>query len=61
VVKRSAEDIAASVHSLSASAPHLFADRLSDLDADLHQLLAAASPDGRFSEQLGSIDLYTWR
>ncbi|MGH8995910.1 MAG: class I SAM-dependent methyltransferase [Acidimicrobiales bacterium] len=61
VVERTAEEIAASVYSLSGSAPHLFADRLSDFDADLRRLLAAASPEGRFSEQIGPIGLHIWR
>lgn len=61
VVERSAEEIAASVYSLSGSAPHLFAGRLTDFDADLRHLLAAASPDGRFSEQISAIGLYVWR
>jgi SAM-dependent methyltransferase len=61
VVERSAAEIVASVHSLSGSTPHLFADRLSAFDAELSELLAAASPDGRFSEQIDSIGLYIWR
>lgn len=61
VVERTAEEIVASVYSLSGSAPHLFADRLGDFDAELRELLAAAAPDGRFSEQIGSISLSIWR
>ena len=60
-MERTAEEIAASVYSLSGSAPHLFADRFGDFDAELRQLLAAASADGRFSEQIGSIGLSIWR
>ncbi len=61
LVERTAEEIAASVYSLSGSAPHLFAERLGEFDADLRQLLSAASPEGRFSEQIRSISLNIWR
>ncbi len=61
VVERTAKEIVASVYSLSGSAPHLFADCFSDFDRDLRQLLTVASPDGRFSEQIGSIGLSIWR
>lgn len=61
VVERTAEEIAASVYSLPGSTPHLFGNQLDDFGSDLRQLLAAASHDGRFSEQIGSIGLYIWR
>ena len=61
VVERSAEQVAASVHSLSSAAPHLFGDRLAAFDADLRELLAAASSDGRFSERMGPVVLSLWR
>jgi hypothetical protein len=53
--------LAASVYSLSGSAPHLFGDRLEAFDAELRQLLVQASADGRFSEQMRSIALDIWR
>jgi len=49
------------VHSLSSAAPHLFGDRLGQFDADLHQLLARASSNGQYSEQMGAIHLDIWR
>jgi SAM-dependent methyltransferase len=61
VVERTAEEIAASVYSLSSSAPHLFGERLAAFDEELRQLLADASADGRFSEQMRSITLSVWR
>jgi hypothetical protein len=61
VVNRSAEQIAASVYSLSSSAPHLFGDRLEQFDAELRQLLTDASGDGRLSEHMRSIALDIWR
>jgi len=61
LVDRTTDQIAASTYSLSSSAPHLFGDRLDAFDADLRRLLAAASPSGRYSEQLDSIRLHLWR
>ena len=61
VVERTLDEVAASVHSLSSSAPHLFGDRLAEYDAALRALLADASPSGRFSEQMRSITLSVWR
>jgi SAM-dependent methyltransferase len=60
-VDRTADEVAASVYSLSGSAPHLFGDRLADFDGELRQLLAETSSDGRFSEQMRSIALDIWR
>jgi hypothetical protein len=49
------------VYSLSSSAPHLFGERLAAFDEELRQLLADASADGRFSEQMRSITMSVWR
>ncbi|MEP6851120.1 MAG: class I SAM-dependent methyltransferase [bacterium] len=61
VVERTVDQVAASVHSLSWSAPHLFGDRWPAFDAELRHMLAEASPDGRFSEQMRSIAIDIWR
>ncbi|CAA9288748.1 MAG: hypothetical protein AVDCRST_MAG48-354 [uncultured Friedmanniella sp.] len=61
VIERTAQQVVASVHSLSSATPHLFGDRLSAFDADLRRLLRAAAPDGRFAEQLAPITLHLWR
>jgi len=61
VVERTVDEIAASIYSLSGSAPHLFGDRLDRFDAELRKLLADAAVDGRFSEQMRSIALDIWR
>ena len=61
VVERTAEQVAASVYSLSSSAPHLFGDRFEAFGAELRQLLANASENGRFSEQMRSVTLSIWR
>lgn len=61
VVERTAEQVAASVYSLSSAAPHLFGDRLDAFDDDLRKLLAGASDDGRFHEPMGPITASIWR
>jgi SAM-dependent methyltransferase len=61
VVDRAIQEIAASVYSLSSAAPYLFGHHLKQFDAELRQLLASTSPDGRFSEQMRSITLDIWR
>lgn len=61
VVQRTAEEVAASVYSLSNSAPHLFGGGLDAFDVELRQLLAEASPSGSFSEQMRSIAVEIWQ
>jgi SAM-dependent methyltransferase len=61
VVARSIDDVVASVFSLSSAAPHLFGDRVALFEAELRELLARASPEGRFSEQMREIAVDVWR
>ena len=61
VVVRSEDEIVASVFSLSSAAPHLFGDRLGGFERELRALLRRASPDGRFAEIAGEIQLSIWR
>lgn len=61
VFKRSEDEVAASVYSLSYAAPHLFGDRLDAFDADLRTLLREASPTGEFWERAREITLAIWR
>ena len=61
MVVRSADEVVASVFSLSSAAPHLFGDRAHDFDAALRELLASVSPDGRFSEQIRNTAVDVWR
>jgi SAM-dependent methyltransferase len=61
VVTRTADEVVASVFSLSSAAPHLFGDRVSDFEAALRALLAQAGPEGLFSEQLREIAVDVWR
>ena len=60
VFARSEDDIVASVFSLSWAAPHLFGDRLGEFEAELRQLLRAASPEGHFCERAREIELVIW-
>jgi len=61
VLERTADEVIASVYSLSSSTPHLFGDRLEAFDSELTQLVAEASATGRFSEQMRSIAVDIWR
>ncbi|MBA3309311.1 MAG: methyltransferase domain-containing protein [Nocardioidaceae bacterium] len=61
LVVRHADDIVASVFSLSGSAPHLFGDRRQVFEAELRELLRVVSPDGRFSEQMRESAIDIWR
>jgi hypothetical protein len=59
--ERSEDDIVASVYSLPSAAPHLFGHRRAEFEAELRQVLRAASPEGRFSERARDIELVIWR
>jgi len=61
MVVRSADEIVASVFSLSSAAPHLFGDRRQVFEAALRDLLAEVSPDGQFSEQMRESAIDVWR
>jgi SAM-dependent methyltransferase len=60
-VVRSADEIVASVFSLSYAAPHLFGDRRQVFEAALRDLLAKVSPEGQFSEQMRETAIDVWR
>ncbi|MEV4604319.1 methyltransferase domain-containing protein [Amycolatopsis sp. NPDC049253] len=61
VVVRDIDDVVAAVFSLSSSAPHLFGDRLGAFESELRGLLAAASPSGKFREQMREFAIDVWR
>jgi SAM-dependent methyltransferase len=61
LVVRHAEEIVASVFSLSGAAPHLFGDRRQSFEADLRDLLRGVNPDGKFSEQMRESAVDIWR
>jgi ubiquinone/menaquinone biosynthesis C-methylase UbiE len=60
-IERTADDIVAGVFSHSSTAPHLLGDRQQDYEADMRQILAQASPSGRFSVRLPDNILRIWR
>lgn len=61
VAMRSADDVVASVFSVSSAAPHLFGDRAGAFEAELRGLLADVSPEGHFSEQIRTAAIDVWR
>jgi hypothetical protein len=58
---RTADDVVAGVFSTSSTAPHLFGDRQPDYERDLREILARASPSGRFAVRLPDNFLRLWR
>jgi ubiquinone/menaquinone biosynthesis C-methylase UbiE len=60
-VERTIDDIVARVFSTSSTAPHLFGDRRENYERDLREVLALASPPGRFSIRLPDNILRIWR
>jgi hypothetical protein len=61
VVTRTADQIVASVFSLSYAAPHLFGDRAPRFEQELRALLDEVNPDGEFSEHMREIAVDVWR
>ena len=61
VVEPTSDDVVAKVFSSSSTAPHLFGDRLEDYERDLREILAQASPSGRFAVRLPDNFLRIWR
>lgn len=60
-VEQTVDDVVARVFSTSSTAPHLFGDRQQDYERDLREILAQASPSGRFSFRLPDNILRIWR
>jgi SAM-dependent methyltransferase len=60
-VDRSVDDVAASIYSLSSSAPHLFGKQLLDFDVQLRELLKEASNGRAFSERMSPVAFDMWR
>jgi ubiquinone/menaquinone biosynthesis C-methylase UbiE len=60
-IERSADDVVARVFSSSSTAPHLLGDRRPHFEADMRNILAQASPAGRFSVRLPDNILRIWR
>ena len=60
-VRRTAEEVRASIYSLSSSTPHLFGPAFDAFDARLRALLDQTSSGGVFSEHLRGITVKIWR
>jgi SAM-dependent methyltransferase len=61
VIERTIDDVVASVFSTSSTAPHLVGDRQQDYERDVREILAKASPSGRFCLRLPDNILRIWR
>ncbi len=61
VLERTVDDVVAEVFSVSATAPHLFGDRLGDFEHGLRALLTAESDAGLFSAQIPDLALVFYR
>jgi SAM-dependent methyltransferase len=61
LIARTIDEEVALTLSASHSAPHLFGDRLDAFVSDLRDLLAGASPSGKFSARLPDNELKIWR
>jgi SAM-dependent methyltransferase len=61
VIERTVDDVVANVFSSSSTAPHLFGDRQQDFESDMREVLAQASPAGRFAVRLPDNMLRIWR
>ena len=57
----SADQVVASVFSLSYAAPHLFGGGIEEFERELRDLLSQVSPAGRFSEEMRDIAVDVWR
>jgi len=61
VVRRTAEEVRASIYSLSSSAPHLFGTEFEVFDSGLRALLDETASEDGFSERLRGITVDIWR
>jgi hypothetical protein len=60
-IVRTIDDVVATVFSNSASAPHLYGDKLAAFESDLRALLLGASPTGEFTQHIPEAELRIWR
>jgi SAM-dependent methyltransferase len=60
-VRRTTEEVRASIYSLSSATPHLFGAEFDAFDARLRALLDRTASDGVFSERLRGITVDIWR
>lgn len=60
-VRRTEDEVVASVFSLSGSTPHLFGGRREEFERDLRALLRRSSRGGVFAERIREVALDIWR
>lgn len=61
LLERTIDDLVAERFASSGTAPHLFGERLAEFEGELREILAAASPSGRFSVRLPDSLLHVYR
>ena len=60
-IEQTIDEVVARVFSTSSTAPHLFGDRREDFETNMREILARASPAGRFAVRLPDNILRIWR
>ena len=61
LLERTIDDLVAERLASSGTAPHLFGERLAEFERELREILAAATPSGRFSVRLPDNKLFVYR
>jgi SAM-dependent methyltransferase len=61
LLERTFDDLVAERLASSGTAPHLFGERLAEFERELREILAAATPSGRFSVRLPDNMLFVYR
>lgn len=61
LLRRTIDDLVAERLASSGTAPHLFGERLAEFERELREVLAAATPSGRFSVRLPDNILFVYR
>ena len=61
LLERTIDDLVAERLASSGTAPHLFGERLAEFERELREILAAATPSGRFSVRLPDNILFVYR
>ena len=61
LLERTIDDLVAERFASSSTAPHLFGERLAEFERELREMLAAATPSGRFSVRLPDNILFVYR
>ena len=61
LLRRTIDHLVAERLASSGTAPHLFGERLAELERELREVLAAATPSGQFSVRLPDNTLFVYR